>query len=335
MSAVDGPIQNLGVRPTSGPLCPLTLLPLGGWAHASAAEIDRTANRLAGASGLVVGVTSRLPPARLGPLVHALNFTLVPDHVDNPHRQFVPVTDLDAAADRLRAITSARPQTCVVLGQLLRQTERLDTAGGLAAEAAAHSMLLGGTEFRARPAAGRPVAAGRSAVRVHRNGGTLSIAVDATEPDHGLRAALYEALVSAEADESVARVELRPDFRGGGDLDDVRATTDLVAAYLARLDQAPWRLIDRLRDRVTVWLHDAVTGAGLGMSAFAGRIVAAPGTCFALPAVGLGLVPGGGGTVSVPRRIGRWRAAWLMLTEEDINTATALRWGLIDDVSTG
>ncbi|WP_268920495.1 hypothetical protein [Actinomadura soli] len=40
----------------------------------------------------------------------------------------------------------------------------------------------------------------------------------------------------------------------------------------------------------------------------------------------MGLVPGAGGTVSIPRRIGRWRTLHLALT----GTPTALTWGLID-----
>ena len=53
----------------------------------------------------------------------------------------------------------------------------------------------------------------------------------------------------------------------------------------------------------------------------------------ALPEVGLGLVPGAGGTVSLPRRIGRHRTARLGLTGERIDAATALEWGLVDRIS--
>ena len=44
----------------------------------------------------------------------------------------------------------------------------------------------------------------------------------------------------------------------------------------------------------------------------------------------MGLIPGAGGTVSVPRRIGRQRTAWLCLTGTTIDVATALDWGLVD-----
>jgi hypothetical protein len=49
--------------------------------------------------------------------------------------------------------------------------------------------------------------------------------------------------------------------------------------------------------------------------------------------VSMGLVPGAGGSVSVPRRIGRWRAAWLTLTGDRLPAPTALRWGLVDEIT--
>jgi enoyl-CoA hydratase/carnithine racemase len=47
----------------------------------------------------------------------------------------------------------------------------------------------------------------------------------------------------------------------------------------------------------------------------------------------LGLVPGAGGSVSLPRRIGRHRTMWLVLTGRTIDAGTALAWGLVDVVS--
>ena len=66
--------------------------------------------------------------------------------------------------------------------------------------------------------------------------------------------------------------------------------------------------------------------------AFAGRVEAAPDATFALPEVAMGLVPGAGGTVSIPGRIGRHRTAWLALTGERIDAPTAREWGLVDEV---
>jgi enoyl-CoA hydratase/carnithine racemase len=61
-------------------------------------------------------------------------------------------------------------------------------------------------------------------------------------------------------------------------------------------------------------------------------VVARPDTTFWLPELSRGLVPGAGGTVSVPRRIGRQRAAGWMLSGNRIDARTALAWGLVDEL---
>ena len=49
--------------------------------------------------------------------------------------------------------------------------------------------------------------------------------------------------------------------------------SDLVAAYLVRLDRHPGWLLHQLRDRVTVRVHGACIGAGVEMPAFADRVI--------------------------------------------------------------
>jgi enoyl-CoA hydratase/carnithine racemase len=46
-------------------------------------------------------------------------------------------------------------------------------------------------------------------------------------------------------------------------------------------------------------------------------------------------MPGAGGTVSLPRRIGRWRTAFMALTGDAIGAQQALQWGLIDAIDDG
>ena len=64
-----------------------------------------------------------------------------------------------------------------------------------------------------------------------------------------------------------------------------------------------------------------------------GTVLAAPDTRIRLPEVAMGLVPGAGGTVSIPRRIGRHRTAWLALTGAEIGADQALAWGLVDRIT--
>jgi enoyl-CoA hydratase/carnithine racemase len=85
-------------------------------------------------------------------------------------------------------------------------------------------------------------------------------------------------------------------------------------------------------ERVRVEVHGACVGAGIELPAFAARVVAHPAAFFQLPEIGMGLIPGAGGTVSLPRRIGRQRTAWLALTGSRLDAPTALAWNLIDEV---
>src|SRR5204863_129908 len=67
--------------------------------------------------------------------------------------------------------------------------------------------------------------------------------------------------------------------------------------------------------------------------ASAARLVADPDTALALPAVGMGVMPGAGGPVSRPRRIGRRRTAYLALSGVRLDATTACAWGLVDEVA--
>jgi enoyl-CoA hydratase/carnithine racemase len=61
-------------------------------------------------------------------------------------------------------------------------------------------------------------------------------------------------------------------------------------------------------------------------------VVAAPDTSICLPEVQMGLIPGAGGTISIPRRIGRHRTAYLALTGTRLDAGAAHRWSLVDEV---
>jgi enoyl-CoA hydratase/carnithine racemase len=339
----------LGVSPEGEPAAPLVFLPLERWRDAPPELVSRAARIVAGALPVTAGLLGGPPTPELEPLLAATTLTLAAGPAAARSRPIVSVADVDGADDLddaatlLRAAVARSPRAAVACGQLLRQTSGLDTTPALAAEAAAYSLLLGGPEFarwlaeRGAPRHRQPPA---EPVRMSRDGDRLSIVLNDPERRNAfsarLREALLEAVLLAEADETISQVEISgagSAFCSGGDLDEFGAATDLGAAYLVRLARAPWRVIDRIAARVTVRAHGACVGAGTEITAFAGRVIAAPDAFFALPEVRMGLVPGAGGSVSVPRRIGRWRAAWLMLTGERLTAETALRWGLADEIS--
>jgi enoyl-CoA hydratase/carnithine racemase len=91
-------------------------------------------------------------------------------------------------------------------------------------------------------------------------------------------------------------------------------------------------LTTRLGRACRAEVHGQVLGSGLEMAAFCGWVAAERDSVFGLPELSLGLLPGAGGTVSVTRRIGRWRTAYLVLSGQTIDADLALAWGLVDEI---
>ena len=247
---------------------------------------------------------------------------------------------LDSALNNLQS----KPMASTALIQLLRNNHRLSVEDGLMLESLTYSTLQHGAEFLAwlnkRKTPNRDSRAPEQPVTVDRNDDRLTITLNRANKHNAfsasMRDALCEALALAETDHSIGQVILQgagPSFCAGGDLDEFGLARDPALAHLTRTTRSPARLIDRISQRTTARLHGACIGAGIEMTAFAGHLVASRETFFALPEVGFGLVPGAGGTVSIPRRIGRHRAALLGLSGQRIDAALALEWGLVDELS--
>jgi enoyl-CoA hydratase/carnithine racemase len=153
------------------------------------------------------------------------------------------------------------------------------------------------------------------------------------------RAALLEALEIARVDPTVTELVLTgngPSFCSGGDLGEFGSFADPAAAHLARTRHSPALVLDEIAARLgpacRAEVHGQVLGSGLEMAAFCGHVTCHTDAALGLPELALGLVPGAGGTVSITRRIGRWRTAYLVLSGRFIDPATALEWGLVDAV---
>jgi enoyl-CoA hydratase/carnithine racemase len=130
-----------------------------------------------------------------------------------------------------------------------------------------------------------------------------------------------------------------PSFGSGGDLAEFGTFADPASAHLARTRHSPALALDALTARLgracRARVHGRVMGSGLEMAAFCGWIEARDDSVFGLPELGLGLIPGAGGTVSVTRRIGRWRTAYLVLSGRTIGVDIAREWGLVDATYVG
>lgn len=246
--------------------------------------------------------------------------------------------DLERVLETIRH----NPMAATTLAVLLRGGSTRSVAEGLVAESLAYGLLQGGPEF-ARWRTGRPMRvrpADRSpAVLVAREGDHLSITLDRPQVLNAFNAAMRDELTAAlqiaATDPTIVAVSLRgagDAFCSGGDLDEFGSRPDPVSAHLVRLQRNAARALATVGDRTTAYLHGPTVGSGIELAAFARRVVADPTTVVSLPEVRLGLIPGAGGTVSLPRRIGRHATLLLALGRPTIDVDTAFAWGLVDEI---
>ena len=247
---------------------------------------------------------------------------------------------LDAAA--IADVVAATPQAALACCQVLRHGEGLDTPAGLLLESTAYGTLQAGDEFarwlegrgrRVRPDEPEPP------VLVDADGDAVTLMLNRPRLRNAFSAAMRDALVEALRP-LTAPGDRRPVlltgigsvFCCGGDPAEFGTVADPATAHMIRssTNAAPW--LDRLADRLTVRVHGPSVGAGTELAAFAGRLEATESATFSLPEVSMGLIPGAGGTVSVPRRIGRQRTARMCLAGMTVDAPTALAWGLVDAI---
>ncbi len=317
---------------------------------AATLELPGAFERYGGPGGGAVLVDVRTAPASLGPVATGRLRTLAAVVVaitDDPDTRCgwadVTLAMGDPRLDLVVERVTANPRASTVLAVLLRSTADRTVPDGLVAESTAYGLLQGGPEFaRWREETPRRDRADVTAppVLVERSGPTLVVTLNRPHLrnalDISMRDGLVDAFELAAADPSITSVELRgagPSFCSGGDLDEFGSRPDPVTAHLVRIVRSPSRAIAEVAVRTTAYLHGHAVGSGIELAAFAGRVVADPSTRISLPELALGLIPGAGGTVSLPRRIGRQETLLLALSGAELDASTARDLGLVDEVT--
>ena len=271
---------------------------------------------------------------------------------ENPNAMIaIVVLVVNRAIDlnRITANIAANPVSSLVLVQVLRCTENLAVQHALTVESLAYSTLQGGSEFQAWLAEfqksqlltmeSAPSSHASPAVLLSREQDRLEMRLNRPESHNAfsveMRDGLFEAFQLLAMDKSIKRATisgLGACFSTGGDLREFGQFIDSADAHRVRTLSLASRILAEHASRVEFQLHGACIGSGIEIPAFAGRVMARRKTFFQLPEISMGLIPGAGGCVSIPRRIGRQRTAYLALSGKRINAATALDWGLIDGI---
>ncbi|MEW2916188.1 3-hydroxyacyl-CoA dehydrogenase NAD-binding domain-containing protein [Ruegeria sp. ANG10] len=147
-----------------------------------------------------------------------------------------------------------------------------------------------------------------------------------------VRAGLLAAIAETEANTTAKAVILCAEGR-----------TFTAGADVREFDKQPMPphlpdVIQAIEDTTKPWiaaLHGSVLGGGLEIALGCSHRVALRSTRFGLPEVTLGLIPGAGGTVRLPRLIDPLEALNMVTSGKPISAATALNLGLIDDIADG
>lgn len=292
--------------------------------------------------GVIVAVGSAADIATSEYWPERATFTLTEDPCAD--RRVITVDSVPEALGELTRRCRRWPHASGVCDDVLRAVDPAGpTLAGVVTESLAYSTLQAGPEFarwlKERGPARAPEIA--DPVLARRDGDVLHIAFNRPQRHNAFstdaRAALLEALTVAQLDPSVTGIVLSgngPSFCSGGDLAEFGTFADPASAHLARTRHSPALALDALTARLgrscRAEVHGRVLGSGLEMAAFCGWITAHHDSVFGLPELSLGLIPGAGGTVSVTRRVGRWRTAYLVLSGHTIGVETARAWGLVD-----
>jgi 2-(1,2-epoxy-1,2-dihydrophenyl)acetyl-CoA isomerase len=155
--------------------------------------------------------------------------------------------------------------------------------------------------------------------------------------DLSMRDALEGAVAGLEADPEVRVMILRgagEHFCAGGDLKTMQAhhwTAEEGQARVEALNRAV-RRVARFRSPTIAMVDGAAVGAGCNLALACDVVVASDRARFGELFARIGLIPDGGGTHLLVRRVGLARAKELVFTGEIVEAAEAHRLGLVNRV---
>jgi enoyl-CoA hydratase/carnithine racemase len=156
---------------------------------------------------------------------------------------------------------------------------------------------------------------------------SLSVALLRELLDHQARAAADKGLRVVIVTGAGTRA-----FCAGADLKErARMDEGAVAGFHTTI-RAAFDGLEAMPQPVIAALNGVALGGGLELALACDLRIAAEGVEVALPEVGLGIIPGAGGTQRLPRVVGVARAKELILTARRVSAAEALAMGLVGQV---
>lgn len=177
-------------------------------------------------------------------------------------------------------------------------------------------------------------------VRAERDGNLAVVVIDRPEKLNALNAEVVRQLRDVFRDlrnaTAIRGVVLagagKKAFVAGADIGELAGMTPLEGVRVSREGQQVFADIESFPKPVLAAVGGYALGGGCELSLACHLRVASENARFGLPEVGLGIVPGYGGTLRLSRIIGLGRAVELTLTGKMINAKEAQRMGLVSAV---
>ena len=269
-------------------------------------------------------------------------FDLVFTTSDTACEAVVKVFDIDEAVAEIVQAVERNPHSTIMLAQLLRQRAFMDVSTGLVSESLVYASLQSGPEFQTWLSERSDSSAKNNtapAVLSERHGMRLELSLNRPNRANAFSIAMRDELVEqlrlANSDASIEQIILKGEgksFCSGGDLSEFGLFDNAPEAHFTRMARSPAFWMHKLKDQTTVYLRGNCIGAGIELPAFSKEVIADETLTISLPEIKMGLIPGSGGTVSIPRRIGPQKTAYLAISGKSIDLETAISWKLVDKI---
>jgi enoyl-CoA hydratase len=147
-----------------------------------------------------------------------------------------------------------------------------------------------------------------------------------------LECALYELDLNASVKAVVLTGAGEKAFVAGADIKEMAEISAFEAHDFARRGQRLMLLINKMLKPVIAAVNGYALGGGLELALACDFIYASEKAKFGFPEVGLGVIPGFGGTQNLVRLIGPNKANELVFSGRIISAAKALSWGIVNEL---
>jgi enoyl-CoA hydratase len=121
-------------------------------------------------------------------------------------------------------------------------------------------------------------------------------------------------------------------FVSGADISEIPASNAILAWATSRDHQSVLNQLERMGKPSIAAINGYCLGGGLELAMACTLRIASENAKLGLPELGLGFVPGFGGTQRLTRLVGRGKAFEMILTAKPIDAAEAFRIGLVNQV---